>query len=47
MVKAFSYYVSEKVYKLLKGNNKELITIHSASQFNLYDSKQKYYRLMN
>jgi len=35
--KAFSYYASEKVFKLLKGDNKEFLTVKGASHCDLYD----------
>jgi hypothetical protein len=34
---AFSYYASEKVFRLLKGDNKEFLTVEGASHCDLYD----------
>lgn len=39
--KAYSRYASEKVFKLLKGNNKELLIIPNASHTDLYDQMDK------
>ena len=39
--KAFSYYASEKVFKLLKGDNKEFYTVEGASHCDLYDGGGK------
>lgn len=38
---AFSYYASEKVFKLLKGNNKEFYTVKGANHCDLYDGGNK------
>ncbi|MBQ9581872.1 MAG: alpha/beta hydrolase [Synergistaceae bacterium] len=35
--KALSYYASERVFKLLKGSNKEFLTVKNATHCDLYD----------
>ena len=39
--KAFSYYASEKVMKMLKGDNKEFYTVKGAGHCDLYDGGGK------
>lgn len=39
--KAYSYYASEKVFKLLKGDNKEFYTVEGATHCDLYDGGGK------
>lgn len=39
--KAYSYYASQKIFKLLKGNNKELYTVKDATHCDLYDGGGK------
>ena len=39
--KAYSYYASEKVFKLLKGDNKEFYTVKGATHCDLYDGGGK------
>ena len=39
--KAFSYYASEKVMKMLKGDHKEFYTVKGAGHCDLYDGGGK------
>ena len=41
--KAYSYYASEKVMKLLKGDNKEFYTVEGATHCDLYDGGKNNY----